>query len=382
MQLTCKQRLTRQALGQEVDRVPCLGGWIGGAKNLADLAGMTTEAYLREPRHGMIRAHLALGVDGLVTPVVPDRLDQIRSHEVLDSQFAGIEPEALLADAEALPDGEAELLAGFDAKRTEQEFRDWFRQCRQDWGGMEPIPNFWDLGGHFPLYVQYGYNAFLQACALYPEAVGKIWWARSLHSRERAKVLAPLFRDLDLVPLLFCGEDLCNNSGPMVSPAFLQRHYFPTLRMITEPLVDADVRLVHHCDGDIRPVVRDFLDCGFSGLQGFQYELGVELPELRTLHGPLNETLLLFTGLSVTRTLPFGTPEDVRAEVDYFLDSTEGGRGMFLFTSNVAGVEIPVGNLRTAYAHARAWAPRQVRAVRHRVWPGTATHTNMEAARA
>lgn len=374
MKMTSKERLKRQVLGQEVDRVPCLGGWIGGVRNLAELAGMTTDDYLANPGQGVIKAHLALGVDGMVSPFVPDRLDQIRGGEVLDSRYEGIEPEALLKDAENLPDSEAEILATFDAARASNDFRTGFLQCRKEWGGIEPIPNFWDMGGRFPLYYQYGYSAFFQACALYPEAVGKIWWARSLHARERAKVIASLYRELDLVPLMFCGEDLCNNSGPMVDPGFLRQYYMPTVRMIVEPLVNAGVRLIHHCDGDIRSMVGDYLACGFSGLQGFQYELGVEIPDLRKLRGPLGEELLFFTGLSVTRTLPFGTPDDVRAEVDYFLDSTDGGKGMFLFTSNVTGVEVPVENIRAAYEHVKKWDPSQPRRKTWKTWPIVLPH--------
>ena len=97
--------------------------------------------------------------------------------------------------------------------------------------------------------------------------------------------------------------------------------------MIIEPLVDAGVRLIHHCDGDVRPVVDDYIAIGFSGFQGFQYELGVDPYESEQRRSRLGEELLFFTGLSVSRTLPFGTPEDVRDEVDYFLDFTDGGQG-------------------------------------------------------
>ncbi len=367
--MTPKERLMRQARGLETDRVPTLGGWIGGVRTLAAIGGLTPEQYLADPKAGAIRAHHALGVDGIVNPIYPTRLDQIRSGAVLDSRFEGIEPEALLADAEALPDRESEVLAGFDAARTEQDFRAWVDTLRREWAPIEPIPNFWDLGGHYPLYNHYGYSAFMQACALYPDAVGRIWWARSLVSRERAKILARLYQELDLVPLLFCGEDLCNNDGPMAAPDFLRRHYLPTVKMIAEPLVDAGVRLIHHCDGDIRPLIRECLALGFSGLQGFQYELGLELADLDQLRGPRGERLLFFTGLSVTRTLPFGTPDDVRAEVDYFIDHTDGGRRMFLFTSNVTGVEVPPENLRVAYAHAQAWDPRRARTVTQPHWP-------------
>ncbi len=374
--LTPKERLTRQARGLEVDRVPALGGWIGGARVLASIAGIGEAEYLTNPERGMLLAHLALGVDGMVTgPVIPTALEQIRTGLVQEAQFAGVEPEALLRLAGSLPEGEREVLASFDAVAEERRYRRTIEHALANWGGIQPIPTFWEIGGHFPLYTEFGYTAFWMACALYPEAVGKIYWARALHSRERAKILVRLYREYDLVPLLFCGEDVCNNSGPMVSPAFLRAHYFPTVRMIIEPLVDAGVRLIHHCDGDVRAVVDDFIELGFSGLQGFQYELGVDPAQFRRRRSRLGEELLLFTGLSVSRTLPFGTREDIRAEVDYFLDITEGGRGMFLFTSNVSGVEVPPENLIEAYSYLKTLIPGQRRPDPQPQWPGMSLST-------
>jgi hypothetical protein len=375
IQLSKKERLTRQVRGQEIDRVPVLGGWIEGVRNLAQLAGISPEAYLADPMAGVIKANLALDVDGMIQPVIPQRLDEIRNGSVVDGDFAGIQPEALLAMAETYPDSEKEILASFDAAAEEQRYRAYFTTAFKQWQGIEPIPNFWEIGGHFPLYNEFGYSAFLMACALYPAAVGKIYWARSLHSRERAKILVKLYQEYQLVPLMFCGEDLCNNKGPMVSPAFLRRYYLPTVQMIITPLVEAGVRLIHHCDGDIRPVVDDFIAAGFSGFQGFQYELGVDIYDLKKRRSRLGEEMLFFTGLSVSRTLPFGTAEDIRDEVDYFLDATDGGRGMFLFTSNVTGVEVPPENLQTAYHYVKEWRPAQARTPHWRQWPWGLKHS-------
>jgi uroporphyrinogen decarboxylase len=369
--LTSKERITRQARGQDVDRVPTLGGWIGGARILASIAGITIDEYLADPEAGVIRAHLALGVDGMIQPIVPRSAEQVRTGHVLDEAFADVEPEALVRRAAELPDNERQLLATFDRAAEEQRYRRYLENALANWRGIVPIPNFWEIGGHFPLYSEFGYTAFLSACALYPQAVGHIWSAKSLHSRERARILAGLYRELDLVPLMFCGEDLCNNQGPMVSPAFLREHYFPTVRMIIQPLLDEGVRLVHHCDGDVRPLIGDFLDLGFSGFQGFQYEVGIDLAELHTMQSRAGEPVLLWPGLSVSRTLPFGTPDDVRAEVDYFLDATDGGRGMFLITSNVTGVEVPPENLVAGYRHAHTSRSSNRRSrPRAQEWPG------------
>lgn len=354
MTLSHRERLERQVKGLEVDSIPTIGGWINGVRNLAHIGGISVEDYLHNPLQGVIRANLALDVDGMISPVIPQSVDEMRSGSVQESHFAGIEPEALKERAEGLPDTERAVLGSFDYVAEELHYRTYFENAFASWQGIEPIPNFWEIGGHFPLYTEYGYTAFLSACALYPQHVDKLWWVKSLHSRERAKILTRLYREYNLLPLMFCGEDLANNQGPMVSPSFLRAHYLPHVKMIIEPLVNSGVRLIHHCDGDIRPLLDDYIKIGFSGFQGFQYELGVDIRDIRGKRSALGEMLLIFAGLSVSRTLPFGTQDEITAEIDYFVASTDGGAGMFLFTSNVTGVEVPPDNICFAYQYARS----------------------------
>lgn len=345
---TPHDRLCRAIRLEPIDRIPTIGGWIGGVRVLAELATTSTAEYLQDPMQGVLKAHHALRVDGMIAPVVPTQLDQVRTGFVEESAFQGREPEDLLRDAEAAP-SDAEVLQGVDGESERANIQSYFADAHRTWDGIVPLPNFWDLGGHFPLYTQYGYEAFLGACALYPEAVERLWWIRSLVSRRRAEILAELIRDLNLVPALFCGEDLCNNQGPMVSPAFLRKHYFPTVRHIIEPLVESGVRLIHHCDGDIRSLAQDYLNLGFRGFQGFQYELDVSIRDLRQLRTAFGEPPVIWAGLSVTTTLPFGDEDAVRAEVESFVRDTDGGIGLCLFTSNVTGVEVPAANLRAGY---------------------------------
>ncbi len=354
--------------------MPTLGGWVAGVKNLSQIAGITSQEYLANPMRAVIKANLALDVDGMINPVVPKSLDEIRTDSVLDASFTGVQPEALLERANSLPDNEREVLSSFDYPAEEAHYRNYFETAFRDWGGIQPLPNFWEIGGHFPLYVEFGYSAFLMACADYPQAVGKIYWVKSLASRERAKILVRLFKEYDLVPVMFCGEDLANNKGPMVSPAFLRQYYLPSVRMIIAPLVDAGVRFIHHCDGDVRPLLDDYIETGFSGFQGFQYELGLDIYEMRKKRSKLGEELLFFTGLSVSRTLPFGSQQDIYDEVDYFLDATGGGTGMFLITSNVAGVEVPPENLQAAYRYVKQWDLTQPRLPRFGRWPWGEKH--------
>jgi hypothetical protein len=369
MTLSRKERLRRQIRGEPVDRIPMLGGWNLGVRNVAAHAGLTVEEYLRDPWRGVIRANHRLGVDAVVPPIVPTDPNSIRDGALEEAKFENVEPETLLTRAEAIPDTAAKVLARFDAVESERRYRDWITSLLAKLDGIELILTVWEAPANFALYFQYGYEAFLAAVALYPEAVGRIYWEDSLLCRARNGILVRLMKELDLVPMLFCGHDICLNDGPMCAPEFLRQHYWPHARASLEPFIEADVRVLHHCDGNVVPLLDDMLGAGFSGFQGFQYECGVDPQAICQRRSARGEELLMMMGLSVTRTLPFGTPDDVREEVEYFLDSTDGGRGMFLFTSNVTGVEVPPVNIEAGYRHLAAHDPRRPRVATRRDWP-------------
>ncbi len=305
----------------------------------------------------------------MVPLIVPRDIGSIRNGHLAEKTFEGLEAEALLERAEQIPDSPAEILASLDAQAQESRVRSELQQWLRDLGELELVPTFWDATTNFVLYFQYGYEAFLGAIALYPEAVERIWWEDAIKARFRNEILARLYRELDLLPLLFCGHDICVNAGPMCSPTYLHEHYWPHVRTSVEPLLEAGVRLICHRDGNVMPLIDDELDAGFTGFQGFQHECGVDLRDIRARLSRRVKHPLLLTGLSVTCTLPHGHEQDVRDEVDFYLNVTEGGRGMFLFTSNVTGVEVPPVNLAAAYAHLRQRRCGEIPTGSSETWP-------------
>ena len=356
--MTHKDRILRQLAGEPVDRIPLIGGWSLGVRNVAALAGLSVEEYLRDPQANVVLANRRQGVDGMVPPIVPRELASIRAGLLQEETFADVDPEALLHYAEAIPaTADAVLRARFNPAAVEAEYREHFTAMLAAMQDIVLMPTLWVLPANFSLYFTYGYVAFLSAVALYPEAVGRIYWEDGIISRARNKIIVELMREYDIIPLIFTGDDICTNEGPMVQPDFLREHLWPHIKYALEPCLDAGIRVIHHCDGNVMPLVDDMVAAGYSGFQGFQYECGVDIYALRQRRSLKNEEMLILGGLSVTRTLPFGTPEDACREVDYCLDATDGGRGLFLFTSNVTGVEVPTANLEAAYRHLRAYNP-------------------------
>jgi hypothetical protein len=374
-----KERVANQILGRDVDRVPLMGGWYHGVANLATLAGLSQQEYLADPTGGLLVANRALRVDCMIHPIVPTEIDQIRTGEVMEATFAGIGPEVLVERAETIPEKKEKVLASFDLAQAEAEYRSYFEEWLPLMDDAVLIPNFWEAPIEFSLYITYGYGAFMQAVALYPEMVGRIYWEAGIRARARNEILVRLIDEYDLPPMLFTGSDICNQRGPMVSPAFLRQYYFPHVKYAFEPLLDAGIRIVRHCDGNVMPLIDDWIDVGYSGFQGFQYECGVDPYVIAAKRSTAGQRLIFFAGLNVSRTLPFGTIGDVAAEIEYVLDYTDGGQGLFFFTSSSIGPEVPLENVRYAY-HRMAngeYETARDEATKCRVWPWLTRHGNV-----
>jgi hypothetical protein len=374
-----KERVINQILGRDVDRVPLMGGWYHGVANLAALAGLSEQEYLADPIEGLLGANRALRVDCMIHPLVPTEIDQIRTGHVTQESYADVGPKVLKRRAEAIPEKRRQVLAMFDPVQAEGQYRAYLKEWLPRLGEMVLIPNFWEAPVEFSLYLEYGYEAFMQAVALYPEVVGRIYWQAGIQSRARNEILVRLIHEYDLPPMLFTGSDICNARGPMVSPAFLRQHYFPHVRCAFEPLLDAGIRIVRHCDGNVTSLIDDWIDVGYAGFQGFQYECGVDPYLIAAKRSLAGERLLFFAGLNVSRTLPFGTVEDVAAEIEYVLDYTDGGQGLFFFTSSSIGPEVPLDNVLYAYrrmANGEYHTDRN-EATKRRVWPWLTRHADL-----
>jgi len=72
--------------------------------------------------------------------------------------------------------------------------------------------------------------------------------------------------------------------------------------------------MIWHCDGNLMDMVPRLLEVGIRGFQGFQYEDGMDYEKICRMKDREGRDLIIIAGVSVTRTLPHGTPADVKRE--------------------------------------------------------------------
>ena len=335
------------------DRPPILGGWLAAPAHIQALTGCSEDEYRDDPFGWGLAAERTLGSDGVIGIFQPVARGGYRcvDGQVLERR-AAYTLEAVVAEIEAMPDP-AEVKDSFDEQQAYAELAGELRTRQTQCGDIRWCPADWQLIPKALWYHEYGHENALSLIALYPEAHRKLLRVSAVRARQHALLRARAMREGLHPRAILSGEDLCSQRGPMVSPAFLRREYFPLLEYALEPVLAAGARVVWHCDGYYRPLLDDVMACGIGGLLGFQCECGMDLEWIVDLQTRAGEPLLVFGPLSVTTTLSHGTPEDVRAEVRRAMDLCRDKASLVFFTSNTITPDVSLENVCTYWSAVR-----------------------------
>lgn len=126
-----------------------------------------------------------------------------------------------------------------------------------------------------------------------------------------------------VAPVTFCGDDMAYNHGPMFSTPFLRAHFFPHLKRICDAYHEHGIYVMFHSDGDLRPIMDDFVATGIDGLNPIERQAGMDLADLKQRYG---DKLTFCGGVDINALMRFGTVDDVVAATKQaILDAGEGG---------------------------------------------------------
>ncbi len=119
-------------------------------------------------------------------------------------------------------------------------------------------------------------------------------------------------------------DDFGSQAGLLISPRAFDTFYRWTMERAIHLAHSHGIMVFHHDDGDIRDLVPRFVQMGIQVLNPIQWRCGDwDLAALKAAHG---QSVCFHGGIDNQRTLPFGTPDEVRAEVRR-LKAALGGDG-------------------------------------------------------
>lgn len=323
------------------------------------LAGLPAGSYRQRPEETYLAMQRAIGtcmIDQWI-PTNPLKMDQGGLHDAEPGATTGaerIECDGMLIDS---PEAAAEHLEKFEFPRLEKaiaefdedarvrELLDREREVQAELG-----PNILKAahGGmvNFPrlAYGRYGYVNYFCAYALYEDVVARHFKLQADLTLLRNRAAARAYREGGLPPYCRLDHDMADSRSTLVDIDSLDRIWFPEFARCIQPVVEAGIELIWHCDGNLSQMLPRLLDCGLRGFQGFQYEDGMDYERICRMKTRDGDSLLIVAGVSVTRTLPLGTPADVRKEMKWLVENGPE-TGLFLAASSSVAPGVPPENL-------------------------------------
>jgi len=155
--------------------------------------------------------------------------------------------------------------------------------------------------------------------------------------------------------------DFGAQNGPFISPQTYRALYKPFNKAVNDWVHQHTTwKTFTHCCGSVRALLPDFVEAGFDILNPVQTSAAHMDPvELKKSFGDV------FTfwggGIDTQRTLPFGTPEEVREEVRQRLRVFGGGGGFVFSPVHNVQARAPIENILAMYEAVREFGHYPVR---------------------
>jgi uroporphyrinogen decarboxylase len=156
------------------------------------------------------------------------------------------------------------------------------------------------------------------------------------------------------IDICFTGDDYGFQGGPMLSMKLFNRFVRPYLQRMYNVGKKYGKPVMHHSCGSVAAFIPTFMEMGLNILEPIQVAAaGMDAKELAARYGG---KLCFHGSIDTQRTLPFGTPDDVRREVKERVETFKPYGGFTISPSQHLLPEIPTQNIVAMYEAAWEYA--------------------------
>jgi len=145
------------------------------------------------------------------------------------------------------------------------------------------------------------------------------------------------------VDILRLGDDLGTQEALMMSPETWQEMLMPRLRRIIAAAREqnSEIIIFFHSDGFVQPIIDDFIEIGIDVLNPIQ----PECMDLATLKREYGDRLSFWGGVGIQKTMPFGTPAEVKEVVKWTIETVGAGGGLLIAPTHTLLPDVPWENV-------------------------------------
>ena len=157
------------------------------------------------------------------------------------------------------------------------------------------------------------------------------------------------------IDLVFTADDLGGQEGLLMSREMWERFLKPHHVRMNQVIHKHGAKAIYHTDGAVMEVVDGLIEMGIDILQALQFNAkGMDPIRLKKDFG---KSLCFEGGVSVQKTLPFGTADDVKQEVTSLIDDLGKDGGYILGPSHAIQAGTPPENITAFIDTALSYYP-------------------------
>jgi uroporphyrinogen-III decarboxylase len=144
------------------------------------------------------------------------------------------------------------------------------------------------------------------------------------------------------VDMIWLGDDVGGQNAMLMSPKMWRQYFKPRMADLIASLraINPQVKIAYHTDGVVYPIIPDLIEIGLDVLNPIQ---PAAMDPLR-LKNEYGRDLCFWGSLDIQQTLPFGTPEQVKAEVITRLQTIGRGGGLLIGPTHNLQLDTPLEN--------------------------------------
>ncbi len=144
------------------------------------------------------------------------------------------------------------------------------------------------------------------------------------------------------VDMIWTGDDMGGQNSMIISPEMWRKFFKPRMAHFFSSLkqINPDIKIAYHSDGVIEPIIPDLIEIGLDVLNPIQ-PASMDPAYLGRKFG---DKLCFWGTIDEQHTLPFGTPGDVKKEVETRLETVGLNGGLIIGPTHHVQLDTPMEN--------------------------------------
>ena len=186
-------------------------------------------------------------------------------------------------------------------------------------------------------WMLYGMEDLMSDMILSPGTVGAMMDRITEYFLDLLDCIAPF----DGIDCVHYGDDWGQQRGLIMGPKLWRAFIKPRMKEIYQKAKAMGKYVYIHTCGDIQEIIPDLIEIGVDVYDPFQPEV-FDIYELKCQYG---RDITFFGGLSLQKTLPFGTVQEVKEETGYKARILSAGGGYIAAPSHAVTRDVPAENV-------------------------------------